>query len=112
MPIDGLGTSQFDAYLEASREWRDPDDNPKAQKIVGRAQIKRLPAKGGPFDGEELQVPPGGSQVILPSAFGKGANLHGVSIYERQGQFMVYVGQGDHTVQVEEDDDKPKLILP
>lgn len=110
MTIEG-----FTAYERASEEWVDPDTDPnQEQKILGSAKIQNLVAEGGPFDGEELTLPPGGSIVILPAAFGKTGDMQGKVIYERRGSKMVYVGQPDQTDEdhTDEDEDGDGLILP
>ena len=80
---------------------------------VGGATTMLMKAVGGPYDGMPINVPPGGSSVAMPSAFGKG-DMHGSSLYERYitdagDTVMLYVGQGD---QVDDEAYTPKLILP
>ena len=81
-----------DAYLEA---------NPKQQErmlSLMRSRTTLLKAVGGPFDGMDLNVPPGGSEVALPAAYGDG-DMKGLVIYRRgydaetQQTVMVYAGQ-------------------
>ena len=60
-----------------------------------------------------INVPPGGTSVAMPSAFGAG-DLHGSSIYERyitdEGvTVMLYVGQGNQT---DDEEYTRELILP
>ena len=72
-----------------------------------------MKAVGGPYDGMPINVPPGGTSVAMPSAFGAG-DLHGSSIYERyitdEGvTVMLYVGQGNQT---DDEEYTRELILP
>ena len=80
---------------------------------VSGAVTTLMKAVGGPYDGMPINVPPGGTSVAMPSAFGAG-DLHGSSIYERyitdEGvTVMLYVGQGEGK---DDDEYTPKLILP
>jgi hypothetical protein len=80
---------------------------------VSGAVTTLMKAVGGPFDGMPINVPPGGTSVAMPSAFGAG-DMHGSSIYERyitdEGiTVMLYVGQGEQT---DDEEYTPKLILP
>lgn len=116
----------WEAYERASKEWEDPDvtgantitekDGSTRSSILAKSQINRIKAEGGPFDGEELSVPPGGVEVVLPAAFGKTGDMRGKVIYQRQGDVMVYVGQPDQTdeehTDEEEEDERPHLIRP
>ena len=80
---------------------------------VGGAVTTLMKAVGGPYDGMPINVPPGGTSVAMPSAFGAG-DMHGSSIYERyitdEGvTVMLYVGQGNQT---DDEEYTSKLILP
>jgi len=83
---------------------------------IGGAETTLMKAVGGPYDGMPINVPPGGTAVAMPSAFGQG-DLKGSSLYERyitdEGvTVMRYVGQGNQTDEEDEPDGRPKLILP
>ena len=95
---------EYEAYLQT-------DDGKKV--VQGGAHTLLLQAVGGPYDGMPINVPPGGTSVAMPSAFGAG-DMHGSSIYERyitdEGiTVMLYVGQGEQT---DDEEYTPKLILP
>ena len=80
---------------------------------VSGAVTTLMKAVGGPYDGMPINVPPGGTSVAMPSAFGAG-DMHGSSIYERyitdEGiTVMLYVGQGEQT---DDEEYTPRLILP
>ena len=80
---------------------------------VSGAVTTLMKAVGGPYDGMPINVPPGGTSVAMPSAFGQG-DLKGSSLYERyitdEGiTVMLYVGQGEQT---DDEEYTPKLILP
>jgi hypothetical protein len=66
-----------------------------------------LLAEGGPYDGEEMHCPPGGSEVVLPGHLGRTGDFHGPVIYELDrrpgGDRMVYVGQPDQTEAIAEE---------
>ena len=84
-----------------------------ARCCSGGAATTLMKAVGGPYDGVTINVPPGGTSVAMPSAFGSG-DLRGSSIYERyitdEGvTVMLYVGQGEGK---DDDEYTPKLILP
>ena len=69
--------------------------------------FRLLLAEGGPYDGEEMHCPPGGSEVVLPAQFGKTGDLVGPVIYrlERRpgGDRMVFIGQPDQTEAIAEE---------
>ena len=83
---------EYEAYLKT----------PDGKKVVqGGSTTTLFKAVGGPFDGEMINVPPGGTEVSMPSAFGQG-DLVGSSIYRRAvnladaSTYMEYVGQSVH----------------
>ena len=84
------------------REYEKYLQTPDGKKVVqGGSTTTLLKAVGGPFDGEMINVPPGGTEVSMPSAFGQG-DLVGSSIYRRAvnladaSTYMEYVGQSVH----------------
>ena len=92
-------SDEYDAYLLT----------PEGRRVQRGAAITSLVrAVGGPYDGYEINVPPGGDEVSLPSAFGDG-DLHGSSVYKHVVNLvtgettMQYIGQSEHTD--DEDDD-------
>lgn len=100
------------AFRDLSEDWEDPSLSPESN-IVARGRIESVLAVDGPFDGVELTVPPGGSEVILPAAYAD-PKLTGLVIYRRVGDRMVFSGtpnqsDADHT---DAEDNTPKLILP
>lgn len=72
--------------------------NEQGERVIGRSRVREFVAEGGPFDGVKLGVPPGGSEIILPAAFGAG-DMRGKVIYRREGDRLVYAGQGDYAEQ-------------
>lgn len=100
--------------LDAYRALSDDYVEPEASSSVGAGRIERIRAEGGPYDGVDLTVPPGGTAVVLPAAWGDG-DLKGKVTYERQGDRMVYVGQTDQTAAIAEElegRNPRQLILP
>ncbi len=81
---------QIEDFLEEHPDKRSGRENIPITKLT------TLLAEGGPYHGMELNLPPNGSQVVLPGAFGAG-DYHGPVIYEREsrpgGDRMVFVGQ-------------------
>ena len=71
------------------------------QAALPRSRTTLIRAEGGPFDGMDLNVPPGGSEVVLPAAYGDG-DMKGKVIYRRKGNVMEYVGQPE---QIPDDED-------
>ncbi len=118
---DRINVSNPDTYLGVTEaDWDEEDTTYNAYLLgagAGEVQVAGsvttlMKAVGGPYDGMPINVPPGGTSVAMPSAFGAG-DLHGSSIYERyitdEGiTVMRYVGQGNQT----DEEDAPKLILP
>ena len=106
-PYRDMGTdAQWDAEARAYDEYL---KTPEGRRVhVAGSVTSLVTAVGGPYDGMNINVPPGGDEVSLPSAFGDG-DLHGSSIYKRHVDLltgdttMVYVGQSAHTD--DEDDD-------
>jgi hypothetical protein len=74
------------------------------QAALPKSRTLLLKAEGGPFDGMELNVPPGGSEVVLPAAYGDG-DMKGKVIYRRKGNVMEYIGQPEQIPDDEDDDD-------
>ena len=82
--------------------------------LRGGSTTTLMKAVGGPYDGEVINVPPGGTSVAMPSAFGTSCDLKGSSIYERyitdEGiTVMLYVGQGEGK---DDEEYESRLILP
>jgi hypothetical protein len=76
--------------------------------ILGRSKALFLLGEGGPYDGKEITMPPGASEILLPAAFGEG-DMHGMVIYRREvrasGDRMVYIGQPEQPDPEDEEDD-------
>lgn len=72
-------------------------------KSHGEVPVKLIFAEGGPYDGEELTIPPAASVVVLPGMFGKTGDFNGPVIYKKQGDKMVYMGQPDQTEAIAEE---------
>ena len=113
MPIERPNYDlDFDVAERDYERYLATEDGRKVSR--GGAATTLMKAIGGPYDGETINVPPGGTSVAMPSAFGTSCDLKGSSIYERyitdEGiTVMLYVGQGEQT---DDEEYTPKLILP
>ena len=113
MPIERPNYDlDFDVAERDYERYLATEDGRKVSR--GGAATTLMKAIGGPYDGETINVPPGGTSVAMPSAFGTSCDLKGSSIYERyitdEGvTVMLYVGQGEGK---DDDEYTPKLILP
>lgn len=109
MAVDNAG---LQAYEAPSADWVEPEDRPEGTIVLGQCGIESVVAEGGPYDGLQLTVPPGGMQVLLPAAYAN-PQMAGKVIYERRDGKMVYVGQPDQTDAAHTDEDEDGgLILP
>lgn len=93
----------WDAMAKADEAW---EASPGAQAAIAKMAKGRttlLRAEGGPFDGMDLNVPPGGSEAILPAAYGDG-DMKGKVLYRRVGDRMIYVGPTEQIPDDEDDD--------
>jgi len=102
-------------YDAEDREYERYLTTEDGRKVLrGGAATTLMKAVGGPYDGETINVPPGGTSVAMPSAFGTSCDLKGSSIYKRYitdegSTVMLYVGQGEQT---DDEEYESKLILP
>lgn len=101
----------------AAAEAIEREEHPDLFKVISSPPTTLVKAIGGPFDGMELNVPPGGSEVLLPAAYGDG-DMKGKVIYRRiytaDGSIMKYMGQPEQRLDEEDGDDgvPPQLLRP
>ena len=117
-----LDADAFERYAAISEEYEDPagtiyeDGTSYEDHVLGQVPQRRLVCVDGPFDGSELDVPPGGGEVIINAAFGRKTGLRGPVIYrieEIDGALrLVFKGQPDQTDENHADDPETSLILP
>ena len=96
-----ISQEDWDAMAAADDKWEATPAGQLHMTKVSKSRTMLIRAEGGPFDGMDLNVPPGGSEVVLPAAYGDG-DMKGKVIYHRKGNVMVYVGQPE---QIPDDED-------
>ena len=96
--------------LERERELEEDIHGPN--RVLASPKTSLVKAVGGPFDGMDLNVPPGGNQVLLPAAYGDG-DMRGMVIYKRDGGVMQYLGQPEQIPDDEDGDSgtRPTLLV-
>jgi hypothetical protein len=90
-------------------------DKDYMKHIIAHAPVSRAECVDGPLEGTWLDVPPGGSQVLLPGGFADPKwNLNGQIIYELRDGCLHYVGQPDQedADHADPEEEEPKLWTP